>query len=60
MHSFSYKQLENIVKTTGATGSITNYKTCFVEKLLKNMSLFGNLRAKLKYLTKSHKKTMVT
>ena len=42
-------QLENIEKkTTGATGSITNYETRFVEKLLRNMSLFGNLHTKVK------------
>ena len=35
-------------KTTGATGNITNYETRFVEKLLRNMSLFGNLHTKVK------------
>ena len=54
MHSFSYKQLENIVKTTGATGSITNYQTSLEGELLRNMLYLSSDTQKLKNVAKSH------
>ena len=54
MHSFSYKQLENIVKTTGATGSITNYQISLEGELLRNMLYLSSYTQKLKNVAKSH------